>query len=154
MLIAKEKGKGSGSSNEVQRFRTPYHEAHFKKVLPARKVLDELIIEVDDEALTPINVQITMRKWQKLTKPIQAVGYTMVREFYANAWKPKENRRQSHSYTTMVRGKDISFAPTDIARILKLKKEPLPNVASYNDRKPNNLRLEKVQEYLCLEGGE
>ncbi|MED6198056.1 hypothetical protein PIB30_062470 [Stylosanthes scabra] len=54
----------------------------------------------------------------------------------------------------MVRGKDISFTPTDIARVLKLKKGPLPNVASYYDRHPNNLRIEEVQECLCVEGGE
>ncbi|MED6135550.1 hypothetical protein PIB30_047548 [Stylosanthes scabra] len=55
----------------------------------------------------------------------------------------------------MVRGNDINFVPSDIKRMLKLKKESLPNVGSYHDRKPNNdLRLDKVQEYLCLEGGE
>ncbi|MED6107028.1 hypothetical protein PIB30_010167 [Stylosanthes scabra] len=55
----------------------------------------------------------------------------------------------------MVRGNDINFAPSDIKRVLKLKKDPLPNVGSYHDRKPNNdLRLDEVQECLCNEGGE
>ncbi|MED6194932.1 hypothetical protein PIB30_033153 [Stylosanthes scabra] len=55
----------------------------------------------------------------------------------------------------MVRGKDISFAPSDIKRVLKLKKEPLPNAASYHERKANkDYRLEHVQEDLCIEGGE
>ncbi|MED6139306.1 hypothetical protein PIB30_082567, partial [Stylosanthes scabra] len=55
---------------------------------------------------------------------------------------------------TMVRGVDISFAPDAIRKALKTRERPLPNVASYHDRKNENLRLEEVQEYLCEEGGE
>ncbi|MED6148310.1 hypothetical protein PIB30_051994 [Stylosanthes scabra] len=55
---------------------------------------------------------------------------------------------------TMVRGVDISFAPDTIRKVLKTRERPLPNVASYHDRKNENLRLEEVQEYLCEEGGE
>ncbi|MED6179711.1 hypothetical protein PIB30_003511 [Stylosanthes scabra] len=55
----------------------------------------------------------------------------------------------------MVRGKDISFAPSDIKRVLKLKKEPLPNAASYHKRKANkDYRLDHVLKDLCVEGGE
>ncbi|MED6200444.1 hypothetical protein PIB30_085157 [Stylosanthes scabra] len=55
----------------------------------------------------------------------------------------------------MVQGKDISFAPKDIKRVLKLRKDPLPNAASYHERKANkDYRLEEVQECLCLEGRE
>ncbi|MED6209137.1 hypothetical protein PIB30_051842, partial [Stylosanthes scabra] len=96
-----------------------------------------------------------MRKLEKFTKPVQAVGSNMVKESYANAWEPDKDKRKPYSYKTMVREKDINFVPADIKRVLKLKKDPLPNVGSYHDRKPNNdLRLDEVQEYLCLEGGE
>ncbi|MED6145548.1 hypothetical protein PIB30_026276 [Stylosanthes scabra] len=55
----------------------------------------------------------------------------------------------------MVRGKEISFAPKDIKRVLKLKKDPLPNAASYHERMANkDYRLDHVQEDLCIEGGE
>ncbi|MED6170107.1 hypothetical protein PIB30_027707 [Stylosanthes scabra] len=55
----------------------------------------------------------------------------------------------------MVQGKDISFAPKDIKRVLKLRKDPLPNVASYHERKASkDYRLEEVQECFCLEGRE
>ncbi|MED6172341.1 hypothetical protein PIB30_049195 [Stylosanthes scabra] len=55
----------------------------------------------------------------------------------------------------MVRGKEISFAPQDIKRVLKLRKDPLPNVASYEERVAHkNYRLDHVQENLCIEGGE
>ncbi|MED6137734.1 hypothetical protein PIB30_067719 [Stylosanthes scabra] len=79
----------------------------------------------------------------------------MAREFYANAWEPKKEKRKRYTYTTMVRGKEISFAPQDIKRVLRLRKDPLPNAASYEERVANkDYRLDHGQEDLCIEGGE
>ncbi|MED6127988.1 hypothetical protein PIB30_093334 [Stylosanthes scabra] len=96
-----------------------------------------------------------MRKWEKLTAPLPAVGHNLVKEFYANAWEPDKAKRKPYTYTTMVQGKDISFAPNNIKRVLRLRKDPLPNSASYEERKANkDYRLEEVLECLCLEGRE
>ncbi|MED6136138.1 hypothetical protein PIB30_053274 [Stylosanthes scabra] len=79
----------------------------------------------------------------------------MVKEFFANAWEPDKEKRKPYTYTTMVRGKDIRFAPSNIKRVLKLRKDPLPNVASYHERKANkDYRLEHVLEDLCIEGAD
>ncbi|MED6112233.1 hypothetical protein PIB30_059812 [Stylosanthes scabra] len=154
-LLRKEKGKAvATSSDELPKFKTLFHEAHYKKFFAARDVLTEARKEVDDESLHPITVQITMKKWEKLTKPVQDVGFNMVREFYANAWRPEEEKNQPKTYTTMIRGTDISFTPDAIRKVLKTREKPLPNVASYHDRKGNNLRLDEVQECLCEVGGE
>ncbi|MED6162044.1 hypothetical protein PIB30_066622 [Stylosanthes scabra] len=100
-------------------------------------------------------MQIKTRKWEKLTSPLPAVGHNLVKEFYANAWEPDKAKRKPYTYTTMVQGKDISFAPSNIKRVLRLRKDPLPNAASYEERKVNkNYRLEEVLECLCLEGRE
>ncbi|MED6146985.1 hypothetical protein PIB30_039842 [Stylosanthes scabra] len=155
MADRKRKGNAVSSNSQVPRFKTPYHEAHYKAKLSARKVLPELIISVNDEILSPCALQIKARKWEKFTNPIQAVGQHMVKEFYANAWEPDKEKKKPYTYKTMVRGKDISFAPSDIKRVLKLRKDPLPNATSYHERKANkDYRLEEVQECLCLEGGE
>ncbi|MED6161945.1 hypothetical protein PIB30_065777 [Stylosanthes scabra] len=140
-LLNKRKGKAvAQSSSEVPRFKTPFHEAHFKGKLSARKVLLELIIQVNDEILFPCAMQIKMRKWEKFTNPIQAVGHNMVKEFYANTWEPDKDKRKPYTYTTT---------------LLQLRNDPLPNVGSYHERKANkDYRLEEVQECLCLEGGE
>ncbi|MED6121299.1 hypothetical protein PIB30_028800 [Stylosanthes scabra] len=46
-------------------------------------------------------------------------------------------------------------ARKDIKRVLKLRKDPLPNAASYEERVANkDYRLDHVQEDLCIEGGE
>ncbi|MED6160814.1 hypothetical protein PIB30_054857 [Stylosanthes scabra] len=154
-LLRKRKGKAvASSSGESPIFKTPYHEAHYKKFFIARDVLTESRIEYDEESLNPMKVQIITRKWEKLARPIQGVGFNMIREFYANAWRPEEEKNQPKTYMTMVRGVDISFAFDAIRKALKTREKPLPNVASYHDRKNENLRLEEVQEYLCEEGGE
>ncbi|MED6207636.1 hypothetical protein PIB30_037507 [Stylosanthes scabra] len=155
MADRKRKGKAVSSSSQVPKFKTPYHEAHFKAKLFARKVILELIISVNDEIISPCALQMKARKWERFTNPIQAVGHHMVKEFYANAWEPDKEKRKPYTYKTMVRGKDISFAPSEIKRVLKLRKNPLLNAASYDERKANkDYRLEDVQECLCLEGRE
>ncbi|MED6201400.1 hypothetical protein PIB30_094557 [Stylosanthes scabra] len=145
-LLRKKKGKAPAtSSSEAPLFKTLYHEAHYKRFFIAREVLPEARIEVDDDSLAPMAVQIKTRKWQKLTRPNLNVGYSLVREFYANAWKTDAGKKSPPTHTTQVRGAEISFTPDDIRRVFKLRETPLPNAPSYHDRKANNdLRLEEV----------
>ncbi|MED6158465.1 hypothetical protein PIB30_032907 [Stylosanthes scabra] len=155
LLRKKGKGKEKAQSSEAPRFKSPFHEAHFKGKLSARKVLAEVPIDLNDDILSPCAIQIRMRKWEKFTAPLQAIGHNLVKEFYANAWEPDKAKRKPYTYTTMVQGTDISFAPRDIKRVLKLKSNPFPNAPSYHERKANkDYRLEEVQECLCLEGRE
>ncbi|MED6151317.1 hypothetical protein PIB30_081357 [Stylosanthes scabra] len=155
LLSKKEKGKEKAQSSEVPRFKSPFHEAHFKGKLSARKVLPEVPIDLNDDILSPCAIQIRIRKWEKFTAPLQAVGHNLVKEFYANAWEPDKAKRKPYTYTTIVQGTDISFAPRNIKRMLKLKSNTFPNAPSYHERKGNkDYRLEEVQECLCLEGRE
>ncbi|MED6225572.1 hypothetical protein PIB30_094895 [Stylosanthes scabra] len=113
----KKKGKAvAESSNEAPRFKTPFHEAHFKGKLSARKVLPELAIDYNDDILSPCAMQIKTRKWEKLTSPLPAVGHNLVKEFYANAWEPDKAKRKPYTYTTMVQGKDINGRPHFLRR--------------------------------------
>ncbi|MED6199011.1 hypothetical protein PIB30_072021 [Stylosanthes scabra] len=45
-----------------------YHEAHFNSKLSARKVLPELIIQVDESILNQCGFQIQQRKWERKAK--------------------------------------------------------------------------------------
>ncbi|MED6188410.1 hypothetical protein PIB30_085666 [Stylosanthes scabra] len=155
MADRKRKGKAVSSSSKVPRFKTMYHEAYINSKLSARKVLPKLIIQVDESILDPCGFQIQQRKWERFTKPIQAVGHLMVKEFYANAWEPDKEKRKPYTYTSMVRGKDISFAPSNIKRVLKLRKDPIPNAPSYHERKAKkDYRLDHVLEDLCVIGAD
>ncbi|MED6177422.1 hypothetical protein PIB30_097923 [Stylosanthes scabra] len=79
----------------------------------------------------------------------------MVKEFYANAWEPDKARRKHLTYTSMVRGTEISFAPSNIKRVLKLRKDPIPNAPSYHERKANeDFRLDHILYDMCEEGAE
>ncbi|MED6218391.1 hypothetical protein PIB30_026354 [Stylosanthes scabra] len=94
LLRKKGKGKEKAQSSEAPRFKFPFHEAHFKGKLSARKVLPEVPIDLNDEILSPCAIQIRMRKWEKFTAPLQAVGHNLVKEFYANAWEPDKAKRK------------------------------------------------------------
>ncbi|MED6221970.1 hypothetical protein PIB30_059943 [Stylosanthes scabra] len=79
----------------------------------------------------------------------------MVKEFYVNAWEPDKAKRKPLTYTSMVRGTEISFAPCNIKRVLKLKKDPLPDAPSYHERKANkDFRLDQILYDMCEEGAE
>ncbi|MED6212400.1 hypothetical protein PIB30_082919, partial [Stylosanthes scabra] len=79
----------------------------------------------------------------------------MVKEFYANAWEPDKERRKQHTYTSMVRGTEINFDPSNIKRVLKLRKDPIPNAQSYHERKANDdFRLDHILYDMCEEGAE
>ncbi|MED6213095.1 hypothetical protein PIB30_089935, partial [Stylosanthes scabra] len=152
----KRKGKAVSSSSQViPRFKTLYHEAHFNSKLSAKRILPELILQADENVFNPIRFQIHQRKWEKFTRPIQAVGHLMVKEFYANAWEPDKAKRTPLTYTSTVRGTEISFAPSNIKRVLKLKKDPLPDAPSYHERKANkDYRLDHILYDMCEEGAE
>ncbi|MED6128674.1 hypothetical protein PIB30_100191 [Stylosanthes scabra] len=50
---------------------------------------------------------------------------------------------------------DVSFAPSNIKRVLKLRKDPIPDAASYHERKANkDYRLDHILEDMCEEGAE
>ncbi|MED6163366.1 hypothetical protein PIB30_079170 [Stylosanthes scabra] len=105
MADRKRKGKDVSSSSQVtSRFKSLYHEAHFNSKLSARRILPEVILQADEHVFNPIRFQIHQRKWEKFTKPIQAVGHLIVKEFYANAWEPDKAKRKPLTYTSMVRG--------------------------------------------------
>ncbi|MED6187956.1 hypothetical protein PIB30_081411 [Stylosanthes scabra] len=156
MADRKRKGKAVSSSNQVTpRFKSLYHEAHLNSKLSARRILPKFILQADEHVFNPIRFQIHQRKWEKFTKPIEAVGHLMVKEFYANAWESDKARRKQCTYTSMVRGTEISFDPNNIKMVLKLRKDPIPNAPSYHERKANeNFRLDHILYDMCEEGAE
>ncbi|MED6128697.1 hypothetical protein PIB30_100463, partial [Stylosanthes scabra] len=154
MADRKRKGKAivTSSNQASPRFKTLYHESHFNSMLSVRRILLELILQADEDVFNPIRYQIYNRKWEKFTKPIQAVGHLMVKEFYANAWEPDKAKRKHPTYTSSVRGTEVSFAPSNIKRVLKLKSDPYTNAPSYHERKPNkDYRLDHILEDMCEE---
>ncbi|MED6214084.1 hypothetical protein PIB30_099587 [Stylosanthes scabra] len=124
MADRKRKGKvvATSSNQASPRFKTLYHESHFNSMLSARRILPELILQADED------------------------------EFYANAWEPDKAKRKHPTYTSSVKGTEVSFAPSNIKRVLKLKSDPYPNAPSYHERKANkDYRLDHILEDMCEE---
>ncbi|MED6220162.1 hypothetical protein PIB30_042148 [Stylosanthes scabra] len=147
----KRKGKVVFSSSQVvPRFKTLYHEAHFNSTLSARRILPKLILQADENVFNPIRFQIHQRKWEKFTKPIQAIGHLMVKELYANAWEPDKAKRKPYTYTSTVRGTDVSFAPSNIKRVLKLRKDPSLSSRGLCSFTPSSLEKISMSRRLLL----
>ncbi|MED6126848.1 hypothetical protein PIB30_082465 [Stylosanthes scabra] len=131
----KRKGKSAQTHNN-SRFKSYYHEDRFNKYIKHREVLAESKILIDMDELSLIKV-----------------GYTMIREFYANAWVTECEKHLPLTYTSFIRGKDISFSPKAIHKVQSLRNSPLNNVASYHDRKnANDLRPDNILRDLCIPG--
>ncbi|MED6124728.1 hypothetical protein PIB30_061655 [Stylosanthes scabra] len=141
----KEEKRQECTNSQCTQVKSLFHEDRFNKYTKFREVLIESRILIDTNELSPISEQINKRKWQRLTKPIQAVGYTMMREFYANAWVMESERHLRLPYTSIIRGKKIKFSPGEIHKVLNHRTKPLPNVTSYHDRKnENDLRMKDI----------
>ncbi|MED6137972.1 hypothetical protein PIB30_069966 [Stylosanthes scabra] len=120
MADRKRKGKAVSSSSQMtSRFKSLYHEAHFNSKFSARRILPELILQADEHVFNPIRFQINQRKWEKFTKPIQAVGHLMVKEFYANAWEPDKAKRKQLTYTSMMADEQMLFPYRNTTRQFK-----------------------------------
>ncbi|MED6140244.1 hypothetical protein PIB30_091335 [Stylosanthes scabra] len=132
MADRKRKGKAvaTSSNQALPRFKTLYHEAHFNSMLSARRILPELILQPNEDVLNPIRYQIYNRKWEKFTKPIQAVGHLMVKEFYANAWEPDKAKRKHPTYTSNAK---IRAIPNDT---LTPQEPPIVTEAMVRTREP------------------
>ncbi|MED6212989.1 hypothetical protein PIB30_088928 [Stylosanthes scabra] len=129
MADRKRKGKAASSSSQVPRFKTMYHEAHFNAKLTATKVLPELIIQVDESILDPCGFQIQQRKWEREEEAIH---------LYFNGERERYKLCSKH-----------------IKKVLKLRKDPIPNAPSYHERKANkDYRLDHVLEDLCIIGAD
>ncbi|MED6212050.1 hypothetical protein PIB30_079466 [Stylosanthes scabra] len=154
MADRKGKGKTVSSSSQMPRFKTMYHEAHFNAKLSARRVLPELIIQVDESMLDPCCFQIQQRKWEKFRSRFKPLATLWSKNFTPMLGNQTKKRKQ-YTYTSMVRGKDISFAPSNIKRVLKLRKDPIPNAPSYHERKANkDYRLDHVLADLRVIGAD
>ncbi|MED6152776.1 hypothetical protein PIB30_095240 [Stylosanthes scabra] len=148
----KRKGKVvSSSSQAVPRFKTLYNESRFNSTLSARRILPELILQGDTNVFNPIRFQIHQRKWEKLTKPIQAVGHLMVKEFYANAWEPDKAKRKPYTYTSSKANKDYR-----LDHILEDMCEEGAEWVRHRDGRPHFLRRSDLEpmskgwyEFIC-----
>ncbi|MED6171986.1 hypothetical protein PIB30_045904 [Stylosanthes scabra] len=138
-LLRKRKGKVvAQSSNEVPRFKTLFHEAHYKSKLSIGKVLPELIIQVDESILDPCGFQIC-----NTPKPINQVA-NMFDQFRSATDRRKSTTTKSEhltrirTFSILRSGRLGILEKLDVrppSRILRqpFKLEPVPEKSGYGE---------------------
>jgi hypothetical protein len=91
----------------VERFFTPWARDRFRVIKPylfnkEKKFDTDLMNGVEE-----IGTQMRRRKWMRFNSLIEEANGTLVKEFYANAFRPKD---VEFEFTTTVRGKLIDFS--------------------------------------------
>ncbi|MED6115211.1 hypothetical protein PIB30_088085 [Stylosanthes scabra] len=75
-------------------------------------------------------------------------------EFYANVARTEEQMegRDTHPYTSYVRGVEIDFSPENIRRVMRFKENTPGAQHNYHHRRPTNEELDEVLRDLCVQG--
>ncbi|MED6208001.1 hypothetical protein PIB30_040929 [Stylosanthes scabra] len=153
MADRKRKGKVVSSSSQVPRFKTLYHEAHFNTKLSARKVLPSSSSKLMKTSSTHVASRFNKGNGRGSLNRFKLLATSWSKN--SMPWEPDKEKRKPYTYTSMVKGKDISFAPSNIKRVLKLRKDPIPNAPSYHEKKASkDYRLDHVLEDLCIIGAD
>ncbi|MED6200877.1 hypothetical protein PIB30_089566 [Stylosanthes scabra] len=98
--------------------------------------------------------QIALTGWRRLAAPHTSISKLLVHEFYANAVVSDEEAtgRDALPYKSFVRGKEVDFSPSNIRRVMRLKRETVGAETDYNTRKAIDQRLDEVLRDFCIPG--
>ncbi|RYR03813.1 hypothetical protein Ahy_B06g083169 [Arachis hypogaea] len=103
---------------DEKKFKTAFHEHEFERIR-ARKILPELIFQINADESPQILEKIEQRGWQLLTSPEGKINGNLIKEFYANV--VREDKTKAPTFKSYVRGKEVDFSPNAITRVLHLK---------------------------------
>ena len=87
-------------------------------MIRARKILPELIFQINANESPQIWRKIEQRGWQLLTSPEGKINGNLIKEFYANA--VREDKTKAPTFKSYVRGREVDFNPSAITRALHL----------------------------------
>ncbi|MED6143979.1 hypothetical protein PIB30_011224 [Stylosanthes scabra] len=133
-------------------FRSLYNQKLFEETVSKKEIIPEKGFDCDEE-YPEIKEQIYKRGWRRLVSP-REVNKNLVREFYANANRSKEEMEelQVHPYTSRVRGVEIDFSPVNLARVMRFKEETPGAENSFENRQNGDQQLDAVIRDLCIQG--
>ncbi|MED6219022.1 hypothetical protein PIB30_031934 [Stylosanthes scabra] len=113
-------------------FRSLYNQKLFEETVSKKEIIPEKGFDCDEEE----------------------VSKNLVREFYANANRSKEEMEelQVHPYTSRVRGVEIDFSPTNLVRVMRFKEETPGAENSFENKQNGDQQLDAVIRDLCIQG--
>ncbi|MED6124084.1 hypothetical protein PIB30_055742 [Stylosanthes scabra] len=126
-------------------FRSLYNQKLFEETVSKKEIIPEKGFDCDEE-YPEIKEQIYKRGWRRLVSP-REVSKNMIREFYANANRSKEEMEelQVHPYTSCVRGVEIDFSPANLARVMRFKVETPGAENSFENRQNGDQQLDALR---------
>ncbi|MED6186010.1 hypothetical protein PIB30_062601 [Stylosanthes scabra] len=135
-------------------FLTLFNQRLFEETVCRKKIILEVGFNIREGLYPEVREQILRRGWRRLASPRSEVAKTMVREFYANVARTKEQVAglEQHPYTSYVRGKKIDFSPENIRRVMRFKEETPGAQHNYHHRRPTDEELNLILKELCEEG--
>ncbi|RYR08533.1 hypothetical protein Ahy_B05g076269 [Arachis hypogaea] len=134
---------------DEKKFKTAFHECEFERIR-VRKILPELIFQINADESPQILEKIEQRGWQLLTSPEGKINGNLIKEFYANV--VREDKTKAPTFKSYVRGKEVDFSPNAITRVLHLK-SPRFDEKSYQariSRSPDNNELSEIVADICV----
>ncbi|MED6113457.1 hypothetical protein PIB30_070929 [Stylosanthes scabra] len=141
-----------GDIFDQHRFRSLYNQRLFEEIVSRKEIIPEKGFDCDED-YPEIKKHIYKRGWRRLVSP-REVSKNLVREFYANANRSKEEMEelQVQPYTSRVRGVEIDFSPANLARVMRFKEETPGAENSFENRQNGNQQLDAVIKDLCIQG--
>ncbi|MED6174276.1 hypothetical protein PIB30_067561 [Stylosanthes scabra] len=108
-------------------FLTLFNQCLFDETVSRKKIIPEVGFNITEGLYPKVREQILKRGWRRLASPTSEVAKAMIREFYANVGRTKEQMTglEQHPYTSYVRGKKIDFSPENIRKLMRFKEETL-----------------------------
>ncbi|MED6199916.1 hypothetical protein PIB30_080280 [Stylosanthes scabra] len=135
-------------------FQTLFNQRLYEETVCRKKIIPEVGFNLTDEEYPEIGEQISKRGWRRLASPKSEIAKSMIREFYANVARTEEQMegRDTHPYTSHVRGVKIDFFLENIRRVMRFKENTPRAQHNYHHRRPTSEELDEVLRDLCVEG--
>ncbi|MED6138329.1 hypothetical protein PIB30_073322 [Stylosanthes scabra] len=139
---------------DEHRFRKEFNQQLFESHARRRKVISEVGFNLDEDKYPQIMEQVLLRGWRRLAAPQTSVSKLLVQEFYANAAISDEEAAEQDElpYKSFVRGVKVDFSPSNIRRVMRLKRETAGAQMDYKTRQAMDQWLDKVLADLYLQG--
>ncbi|MED6112459.1 hypothetical protein PIB30_061923 [Stylosanthes scabra] len=134
-------------------FRSLYNQKLFEETVSKKEIIPEVGFNCNEEYPEVIE-HIYKRGWRRLVSPKTEVSKTMIREFYANANRSKEEMEdlEVHPYTSYIRGVQINFSSTNIRRVMRFKEETPGAENNFDNMQTRDPQLDAVIRDLCIQG--
>lgn len=146
----------SASSRGINKFRSPFHENHFRELISGKNIVSERAIVLEGDQFVEIQEMIARRGWNKLVSFPKPASTLLVKEFFANACEEDEeeegdDQNEEQKFTSYVRGKQVVYDPKTLNELFDLEDFPHCDFAA-REKPGANIDFDDILRTLCISG--